>query len=74
MCAYYDDEQKVKKGDKALYKNENITIISAKHIKENRTMDIVYTLENKNEENLLNIPYKTVGFGLSLISREIKQG
>ena len=74
MCAYYDDEQKVKKGDKALYKNENITIIYAKHIKENRTMDIVYVLENKNEENLLNIPYKTAGFGLSLISREIKQG
>jgi len=74
MCAYYDDEQKVKKGDKALYKNENITIISAKHIKENRTMDIVYTFENKNEENLLNIPYKTAGFGLSLIMREIKQG
>ena len=74
MCAYYDDEQKVKKGDKALYKNENITIISAKHIKENRTMDIVYILESKNEEDSLNIPYKTTGFGLSLISREIKEG
>ena len=68
MCAYYDDEQKVKKGDKALYKDKNITIISAKHIKENRTMDIVYIIDNKNEENLLNIPYKTTGFGLSLIS------
>ena len=72
MCAYYDDEQKIKKGDKALYKDEKITILLAKHIKENRTMDITYKVENKDEENLLNIPYKTTGFGLSLISREIK--
>ena len=74
MCAYYDDEQKIKKGDIALYKNENITILLAKHIKENRTMDITYKIENKDEKNLINIPYKTTGFGLSLISREIKQG
>jgi ASC-1-like (ASCH) protein len=72
MCAYYDDEQKIKKGDIALFKDDKITIISAKHIKENRTMDITYKLND--EENLLNIPYKTAGFGLSLISREIKQG
>ena len=72
MCAYYDDEQKIKKGDTALYKDDKITIIFAKHIKENRTMDITYKLHD--EENLLNIPYKTAGFGLSLISREIKQG
>lgn len=74
MCAYYDDEQKIKKGDKATYKDENIFIILARHVKENKTMDITYIIDKTKEENLLNIPYKTSGFGLSLISRENTQG
>ncbi|PHS58768.1 MAG: hypothetical protein COB17_02140 [Sulfurimonas sp.] len=71
MCGFYDDEQKIKKGDKALYKNENITIVSAKHLSENRTMDITYIAENDVLQKILNIPYKTSGFGLSLVQRLI---
>ena len=67
MCAFYDDEQKIKKGDKALYKNENITIVSAKHIKEKRTMDITYIVDESSVENKINIPYKTSGFGISKV-------
>ncbi len=68
MCAYYDDEQKIRKGDNAIYKNQNITIVSCKHIKENRTMDVIFKIDS--EEQLINIPYKTSGYGLSLSSRE----
>ena len=73
MCGYYDDEQKIKKGDTAIYKDQNITIIKATHIKDNKTMDITYKIdsdENKIEQTI-NIPYKTVGFGLDLSSREV---
>ena len=68
MCAFYDDEQKIKKGDSAIYNSKYITIQSVKHIKENRTMDIIYTDENK-EANLVNIPYQTSGYGFKLLSR-----
>ena len=27
MCGFYDDERKIKKGDKASYQDQNITII-----------------------------------------------
>ena len=67
MCGFYDDEQKIKKGDKAFYENESITIITAKHIKENRTMDISYLVDETGVENKINIPYKTAGFGISKV-------
>ncbi len=69
MCAYYDDEQKIKKGDNAIYKNQNITIVSCKHIRENKTMDITFKIDT--DEQLINIPYKTIGYGFSLSSRKI---
>ncbi len=71
MCGFYDDEQKIKKGDKAIYKNQNITIVSAKHITTNKTMDIVYMIDSQpeNGEIMINIPYKTVGYGLNLLGR-----
>ena len=62
MCGFYDNGQKIKKGDKCKYKGETITIISATHIKENKTMDIEFVDKN-NRINLINIPYKTVGYG-----------
>ena len=67
MCGFYDDEQRIKKGDKATYKNENITIISAKHVTANETMDITYIVDETNIENKINIPYKTTGFGISKV-------
>lgn len=67
MCGFYDDEQKIKKGDKAIFENKNITIISAKHIKHNKTMDITYCVNDKEETK--NIPYQTSGFGFKLINR-----
>ncbi len=72
MCAFYDNEEKIKKGDTAFYKNENIIILSANHIKENKTMDIVYIKDDKKalDEYKINIPYKTVGYGFSLIRRD----
>ncbi len=73
MCAYYDDEQKIKKGDTATYNNQNITIIKATHIKDNRTMDITYKTDanETTNEQTINIPYKTTGFGLELSSRQL---
>ena len=68
MCGFYDDEQKIKKGDNATFKGQNITIQKATHIKENKTMDIVYINETK-EEKLINIPYQTSGYGFELIKR-----
>lgn len=71
MCGFYDDEQKIKKGDKAIYQDETITIVSAKHIRENRTMDISYVIDSIPEiiEQKINIPYKTAGFGFILLDR-----
>jgi hypothetical protein len=68
MCGFYDDEQKIKKGDKATYQDENITIILAKHIKQNKTMDITYIVDSdvNKEEKKINIPYKTSGYGINL--------
>jgi len=72
MCGYYDDEQKIKKGDTAIYQNENITIVEAKHIKDNKTMDITYKIDSdiSQDEKTINIPYKTTGYDLSLINRK----
>jgi len=70
MCGFYDDEQKIKKGDKAIYQDKYITIILAKHIKENKTMDIIYTIDSNPQEELsINIPYKTAGYDITLINR-----
>ena len=63
MCAYYDDEQKIKKDDCAYYKNKPVTIISVTHIKENRTMDIVIKYEKTDVIKTVNIPYKISGYG-----------
>ena len=68
MCGFYDDEQKIKKGDNATFKGQSITIQTAKHIKENKTMDIVY-IDKNEKENLVNIPYQTSGYGFELINR-----
>lgn len=68
MCAFYYDEQKIKKGDEAIYKNENITILSAKHIKENKTMNILY-VKNDLQENQIIVPYKTLIPDIKLIKR-----
>ena len=68
MCGFYDDEQKIKKGDNATFKGQSITIQTAKHIKDNKTMDIVY-IDEKQDETLINIPYKTSGYGFELIQR-----
>jgi hypothetical protein len=68
MCGFYDDNQKIKKNDIALYKNEEVLIKSATHIKQNRTMDIIIC-DKQNIETLINIPYMTAGFGFELIKR-----
>ncbi len=68
MCGFYDDNQKIKKGDSAIYLGENIRIETATHIKDNKTMDIVYT-DTNNNKNMVNIPYKTSGFGFELQMR-----
>ena len=70
MCGFYDDKQKIKKGDKAIYNNEEIEILKATHIKENRTMDIFY-IDKKEKEYKINIPYQTAGFGLNLLTRDL---
>ena len=56
MCAYYEDQTtKIKKEDKALYQCETIEIISVKHIKSNKTMDIEYKMVDMMDK--FNIPY-----------------
>ena len=69
MCGFYDDEQKIKKGDTSTFNGENIKIVLAKHIKENKTMDLIYQKENDNQELKVNIPYQTSGFGFELVGR-----
>ena len=71
MCGFYDDEQKIRKGDKATLDGINIEVISAIHIKSNKTMDIKYKqiASTNKDEQLINIPYQTAGFGLNLLSR-----
>ncbi len=59
MCGFYADNEKIKKGDKALYNGEEVVILQANHIKSNKTMDIIYESSSK-EKSVLNFPYKTV--------------
>ncbi len=63
MCAYYEDQTtKIRKNDRAIYNNKIIEIISVKHIKSNKRMDIEYRL-NENTEKF-NIPYHAFVKGL----------
>jgi hypothetical protein len=59
MCGFYADNQKIKKGDRALYDGDEVLILEANHIKSNKTMDIIYQ-SSSNEKSVLNFPYKTV--------------
>jgi len=72
MCAYYEDTLKIKKGDKAQYYTDTVLIVSTKHIKENKTMDIVYILDTdvESKEYKINVPYKTSDFGFILLERQ----
>ena len=63
MCGFYDDNQKIKKGDSALYKGKTVNILLAKHIKENKTMDITIEYIDTKIQETINIPYKTAGYG-----------
>jgi hypothetical protein len=68
MCAYYEDETtKIKKEDIATYKDERIEILSVKHIKTNKTMDIEYKTDDKIKK--FNISYHAFVDGLSLEKR-----
>ncbi len=73
MCAYYEDEQKIKKGDSATLNNQKITILTATHIRENKTMDITYKInsDDSTNEKTINVPYKTTGYGFELSSRKM---
>ena len=65
MCAYYEDQTtKIKKNDRAIYNDEIIEIISVKHIKSNKTMDIAYKIADKMDK--FNIPYHAFVKGLKL--------
>jgi len=68
MCAYYQDQTtKIKKEDIATYKDECIEILSVKHIKTHKTMDIEYKTDNKIKT--FNIPYHAFVDGLALQKR-----
>jgi len=68
MCAYYQDQTtKIKKEDIATYKDEQIEILSVKHIKTNKTMDIEYKTDD--EIKMFNIPYHAFVDGLELQKR-----
>ncbi len=69
MCAYYEDEiTKIKKDDLAIYQGKTIKIISVKHIRANKTMDIRYIIEKK-EQQLPTISYHEKIENLKLIKR-----
>ncbi len=69
MCAYYEDETtKIKKEDLAVYQGQTIKILSVKHIKSNKTMDIRYLIEGK-EQQLPIIPYHGKIERLELVER-----
>jgi len=43
MCAYYQDEtSKIRKEDHATYQGQMVKILSVKHIKSDKTMEIEY--------------------------------
>ena len=69
MCGLYDDGEKIKKGDSAVFERKKITILNAKHIKTNKTMDITYKEDETQKELRLSIPYKTTGYDIQLLQR-----
>jgi len=72
MCAYYEDQTtKIKKEDIATYKDERIEILSVKHIKTNKTMDIEYKTVGRDvlSPTIINIPYHAFVDGLTLEKR-----
>jgi len=72
MCAYYQDETtKIKKEDIATYNDEQIEILSVKHIKTNKTMDIEYKPVGRGvlSPTIINIPYHSFVDGLTLEKR-----
>ena len=72
MCAYYEDQTtKIKKEDIATYKDERIEILSVKHIKTNKTMDIEYKPVGRGvlSPTIINIPYHSFVDGLTLEKR-----
>jgi len=67
MCAYYEDKTtKIKKEDIALYQGKTIEIVSVKHIKSNKTMDITYRTVGRTAlcPTNINIPYHASVEGL----------
>ena len=69
MCAYYEDEtNKIKKEDLAIYQGQRVQILSVKHIRSDKTMDIRYLVEDK-ERQLPVIPYHGKIENLKLIER-----
>ena len=74
MCAYYEDQiTKIRKEDRTLYQGKTIEIVSVKHIKSNKTMDIAYKTVGQTAlcPILINIPYHTFVDGLTLEKRAI---
>ena len=49
----------------AYYKNNRVAIVSATHIKHNKTMDIVIKYKDNHIETI-NIPYKSTGYGFTI--------
>ena len=71
MCGFYGDKQKIQAGDTAFLDGQMIQILSAKHIRSTKRMDILYRDEHSQREHLLNFPYKTIT-ALQLLKRETK--
>jgi len=69
MCGFYNDKQKIKKGDIATLNNKNIIIKSATHIKQNKTMDIVYIDDNKLEKLIAGITIFKLNRSFHVIER-----
>ena len=68
MCAYYTDKTtKIKKEDIAIYQDETVEIVSVKHMKSDKTMDIEYLLNDEIKK--FNIPYHAFVDGLKLEKR-----
>jgi len=68
MCIYYENgSDKIKQGDRAKYLAREIEILESKHIKETKSMKIVYI--SNDREICIEVPYHTVMDAMNLISR-----
>jgi len=68
VCAYYTDKAtKIKKEDIAIYQDKIVKIVSVRHIKSDKTMDIEYLLNDEIKK--FNIPYHAFVDGLKLEKR-----